>query len=42
MKPPSVFTFALFCIFLSLLPQAAFSQDLSSLDRDLAELENLI
>jgi DNA repair ATPase RecN len=27
---------------LSLLPQAAFSQDFSSIDRDLAELENLI
>ncbi|MDR1174302.1 MAG: hypothetical protein LBK83_02360 [Treponema sp.] len=36
------FTFPLLCIFLSLLPPVAWSQDFSSLDRDLSELENLI
>jgi chromosome segregation ATPase len=42
MKPLSVFAFPLLCICLSLLPQAAYSQDFSSVDRDLTELENLI
>jgi hypothetical protein len=41
MKKPSAPS-ALLCIFLPLLPQAAFSQDFSSLDRDLSELEGLI
>jgi hypothetical protein len=41
MKKP-LFIFALFCIFFSLSSPAAFSQDFTSLDRDLAELENLI
>ncbi|MDR0389619.1 MAG: hypothetical protein LBH73_06070 [Spirochaetaceae bacterium] len=40
MKSPHFFFAAvLFCL---LLPRAAFSQDFSSLDRDLSELENLI
>jgi DNA repair ATPase RecN len=34
--------FLLWCILSSLFPQAALSQDFSSVDRDLAELENLI
>jgi hypothetical protein len=39
---PAIFIFLLSCIFLSLLPPAASSQDFSSLDRDLIELESLI
>jgi septal ring factor EnvC (AmiA/AmiB activator) len=42
MKKPAPAVFALCCICLSLLPQAAWPQDFSSIDRDLAELENLI
>jgi hypothetical protein len=41
-KPSAPFIFLLPCIFFSLSPPAAFSQDFTSLDRDLAELENLI
>jgi septal ring factor EnvC (AmiA/AmiB activator) len=37
-----LFTIALFCIFSLLLPQAAWSQDFSSIGGDLAKLENLI
>jgi len=40
MKPYAVF--ALFFILFLLLPQDAFSQDFSSIDQDLAQLENLI
>jgi hypothetical protein len=41
MKKP-LFAFALVCIFFSLSAPTAFSQDFTSLDRDLAELESLI
>jgi hypothetical protein len=39
---PPFYTAVLFFIFSLLLPLAASSQDVSSIDRDLAELENLI
>jgi septal ring factor EnvC (AmiA/AmiB activator) len=43
MKPSSLcFTVVLFFILFSLFPQAAFSQDFSSIDKDLSELESLI
>ena len=41
MKYPAVF-FVLCCFCLSLFSQAVFSQDFSSIDRDLQQLENLI
>jgi hypothetical protein len=41
-KPSAPFIFPVVCIFFSLSPPAAWSQDFTSLDRDLAELENLI
>jgi septal ring factor EnvC (AmiA/AmiB activator) len=37
-----IFAAVLCCTFSLLLPRALFSQDFSSIDRDLAELENLI
>jgi septal ring factor EnvC (AmiA/AmiB activator) len=39
---PSFFAAVLFCTLSLLLPRAAYSQDFSSLDRDLSELESLI
>jgi septal ring factor EnvC (AmiA/AmiB activator) len=39
---PSLFAAVLFFILSSLFSQAVFSQDFSSIDRDLSELENLI
>jgi septal ring factor EnvC (AmiA/AmiB activator) len=39
---PFFSVFALFCTLSLLLPPAAWSQDFTSLDRDLAELESLI
>jgi hypothetical protein len=42
MKKPAFPAFALFCICCSLLPQAAWPQGFSSINRDLAELERLI
>jgi hypothetical protein len=40
---PARFTIAVMCFFFSSLSsQAAWSQDFSSLDHDLAQLENLI
>jgi chromosome segregation ATPase len=41
-KPSALFAFPLLCILSSLLPQAAWSQDFTSINRDLAELESLI
>ena len=38
----SFFAFGLCCICFLLLPQAAWSQDFSSIDRDLEQLEGLI
>jgi septal ring factor EnvC (AmiA/AmiB activator) len=39
---PSFFAIALFCILSSLFSPALFSQDFSSIERDLSELESLI
>jgi hypothetical protein len=40
LKPSATFAFFYFCSLL--FSQAAFSQDFSSIDRDLAQLENLM
>jgi hypothetical protein len=40
--PPPFPAFVILCTFFLLLPRAAFSQDFSSIDKDLSTLENLI